>query len=75
MPWPIARAGINGPNSWIDLQLLAAANYLEGAEGIASATITQNNSTNRPSGSYGWYLDATGKVQSEPPFRQSVGYP
>ena len=62
--------------SWIDVEALAAAGLLRNAEAINSADSTRNvTASNAPSGSYGWYIDARGQVQSQPPFNPATGYP
>ena len=62
--------------SWLAFELLAEHSALESTAAVTSAETTLNvGATNAPSGNYGWYLDANGLVDSEPPFSRDVGYP
>ncbi len=62
--------------SWLAFELLAEHGGLESTADITSAETTLNvGATNAPSGNYGWYLDASGQVASEPSFDSEIGYP
>lgn len=62
--------------SWIDIEVLVNADFLSAADLISSADATLNvSATNAPDGQYGWYLNASGEVASEPPYSRATGYP
>ncbi len=62
--------------SWLAFELLAEHGGLESTAAITSAETTLNvGATNAPSGNYGWYLNVSGLVASEPQFDSEIGYP
>lgn len=62
--------------SWIDIAVLHDDGYIDGDDAVASAKTSLNKTaTNSPSGSYGWYIDVDGIVNSSPAFSLDVGYP
>ena len=79
-PWPTIGGVIGTPtdanadgdfaddgdtNSFIDIGALATDNYIKGADVVKSANTTYNTTaTNSPSGSYAWFIDSNGVVQS-----------
>ncbi len=75
-PWPVLTSPTvpadlqPGPNpnqttrGYIDIGALATAGYLKGTDSVRSAVTTLNNSTNSPSGSYGWFINSSGIVNA-----------
>ena len=62
--------------SWLAFELMAEHGAIESTAAITSAETTLNvGATNAPSGSYGWYVNEDGSVESEPPFNREIGYP
>jgi len=52
-------------NSFIDIAALATDKYLKNSKMVKSAdTLLNTSATNTVSGSYGWYIDASGNVES-----------
>jgi len=64
-------------NSFIDIAALATGNYIKGADAVKSALKDATNigstNTNDPSGSYAWYIDSNGVVQSWYPADDTLG--
>jgi len=56
-------------NSFVNMAALSDENYLPGTASVKSADPNKNTTaTNTPGGSYGWYIDSTGLIRSDPPF-------
>lgn len=66
-------------NTFIDIKELADENYLDGADAVKSALVAATHlgttNTNSPSGSYAWYIDSKGRVQSWYPRDDTLGTP
>jgi prepilin-type N-terminal cleavage/methylation domain-containing protein len=85
-PWPILEGGtpclgeVNladgslptpGCNPYIDMAALAVQDFLRDADAVKSADPARNTSATGASGSYGWYLDASGNVASYPTYQEN----
>ncbi len=66
-------------NTFIDIKELADENYLDGADAVESALVDATNlgttNTNSPGGSYAWYIDSKGGMQSWYPRDDTLGTP
>ncbi len=62
--------------SWLAFELLTEQGDFTSTDLITSAETTLNvGATNAPSGTYGWYVDSEGLVNSVPRFSRDVRYP
>ncbi|MBI4180964.1 MAG: prepilin-type N-terminal cleavage/methylation domain-containing protein [Chloroflexi bacterium] len=66
-------------NTFIDIKALADEGYLTSEDALKSALVNASKlgttSTNNPSGSYAWYIDSKGRVQSWYPADDTLGTP
>ncbi len=63
-------ATVTAQNStYVDIGVLATSGFLSDTNSVSSADTNKNTTaTNVPRGSYGWYIDSNGRVQSSPAF-------
>lgn len=64
-------------NTFIDIKALADEGYIDSGDAVKSALVNAaklgTTNTNSPSGSYAWYIDSKGRIQSWYPADDTLG--